>query len=553
MGEAASDPAPSPRARRAALAAIVFVYLVYSSFGVAHPVLWGHYGHHAGEYLLRALASLRFHLVVPATSPGFAPPRPETIYLHHPIGYHHLYTLLIALFGNHHWIAAVAPALSGLLVMWALHSLVARHWGERAAIGAVAAWVALPFVWSFSILTDAMFPAMACSIVTTDSLLRYLQSPSKRPLRNAALATAIGALLFWEAYLQTALFTVVCLIWWKDKGRNARLGSLPAPLLWIVVTGAVALAGLALHASFVLRYTMVADLLKAYRLRSRDGLLPTLEQNGYWLLRLYGPVVETIGLAWLALFIVRARRGKARLRDLAITTFAAINIVYIALFPKATNVHLYRVFWFSTSFVLAAIDLACDFVAWLDKGERGRLSTRPMMTIVVSLCAALVLPQSIADLIESRAVMGSIGFQPYDADYPRQLFAREVALRTSPGDVIALHANIPHRVEFLYVLDRTIVDINRLDAVPALAASNRRMVVLTDGNPAPSERPVLAALMKDHAAIRFGRWLMIDLRAPGSGVREVSFRAERPTLLWWWFVSHVYPPMRPVERAASLR
>jgi len=171
----------------------------------------------------------------------------------------------------------------------------------------------------------------------------------------------------------------------------------------------------------------------------------------------------------------------------------------------------------------------------------------------VSLCAALVLPQSIADLIESRAVMGSIGFQPYDADYPRQLFAREVALRTSPGDVIALHANIPHRVEFLYVLDRTIVDINRLDAVPALAASNRRMVVLTDGNPAPSERPALAALMKDHAAIRFGRWLMIDLRAPGSGVREVSFRAERPTLLWWWFVSHVYPPMRPVERAASLR
>jgi hypothetical protein len=537
--------------RRLALAASVAVYLLYSSFGFAHPVLWGHYGHHTSEYLLRALATLRFGLVVAATSPGPAAPRPETIYLHHPIGYHHLYAPLVALFGNHAWLGAVVPVATGLVLLFTLHGLVRCFWGAWPAVLAVALWVMLPFVWSFSILTDAMFPAMACSIAATHAFLHYIESPSPRRLVEGALATAVGALLMWESAIQTVLFGAVAYVWSRRR-PEARLARLPAGALWFAATAIVIYAALAFHLELVVAHGRVADLVKSHQERSHGGLLPTIQQVVYWMFLLYGPAIEAVGVIWLALFAARARRGEARLRDVAVFTFFAINLVYIVLFSQAVVVHLYRVFWMSTSFVLASVDLAVELHARVAARRRAGapgISPTRATAIALALFVALVLPQSIYDLIRSRALGGSQGFVGYDSEQAKMRFADEVARWSCPDDVVAIAASIPHRVELLYHLDRTTRDVASLAEVTR-PGGPPFSVVLTDAEPPPSERAALATLLAQHPARRVERWLMIDLRAHGSDLRTFALRPRAPSWTWRWFVSHRYPPLDLEETTA---
>ena len=55
----------------AGLAVCVFVYCLYSSFGIAAPFWWGHHGYHGATYMLRARMSLRLHMLSPATWGGW--------------------------------------------------------------------------------------------------------------------------------------------------------------------------------------------------------------------------------------------------------------------------------------------------------------------------------------------------------------------------------------------------------------------------------------------------------------------------------------------------
>src|SRR5438105_7343973 len=96
----AGDAAPGRRwPVRLGMAIVVAVYILYSSFGVAAPFLWGHHGYHGATYLQRAKISLRFHMVTPANWAGYEVPPAESYYLHHPIGYHHILTGLVPIFG----------------------------------------------------------------------------------------------------------------------------------------------------------------------------------------------------------------------------------------------------------------------------------------------------------------------------------------------------------------------------------------------------------------------------------------------------------------------
>jgi 4-amino-4-deoxy-L-arabinose transferase-like glycosyltransferase len=91
---------------------------LYSSFGIAGPYLWGHFGYHGATYVLRARMTLRFHLLTPATWPGFVvPPLPQSFYFHHPIGYHHILVPFLWLFGDHEWVARAVAAGGGLLCL----------------------------------------------------------------------------------------------------------------------------------------------------------------------------------------------------------------------------------------------------------------------------------------------------------------------------------------------------------------------------------------------------------------------------------------------------
>lgn len=534
--------------RRGLLASSIGLYLLYSSFGFAHPVLWGHFGFHTAAYLTRALASLRFGLVVPADSAGFAPPAPDTIYLHHPFAYHHLYTLLIALFGNHAWLGAVAPVLTGLVLLWALHALVRSFWGPWAAALAVAAWVSLPFVWSFSILTDPMFPAMTCSILTTHAFLRYVEKPSSQWLWVGVLATAAGGVLMWEALIQTALYGAVSLVWIFSK-PEARLGRVRAGVIWTALTTAIIALAMALHVAFIVTHGRAADFLTSFRVRREIDFASTFEKNSTWMLILYGPAVEALALLWVALFVRRALKGRARLRDLGVATFFVINVVYIALFPQATAVHLYRVFWMSTSFVLMMVDLAVALYEYLAaRRDAGRAGLSPPLVTAMAIASVtvLILPQSVYYLLESRVVMGCLHNGGYDPDYQKMRFADEVAHTTTTADLVGITASVQYRDEFSYRLDRT---VRALDSVgDATKPENSGLsVLLTDATPPEAERPALARLLANHSAWRIDRWLMIDLRRRSAGLRTFIFRPRTPSLAWRWFVSHCYPPLEFVE------
>ena len=163
---------------RAGMTFVVLVYVVYSLFGIACPFLWGHHGYHGATYMLRAIMTIRFHVITPCNWAGYDFPPRFTWYFHHPIGYHHLLVPLILIFGSHEWVARGLAAAGGLLVIAALYVLVRRFWSREAALVACAVYVTLPFLASFSVLSDPMLPAMACSIYLVYCFLCFLERPS---------------------------------------------------------------------------------------------------------------------------------------------------------------------------------------------------------------------------------------------------------------------------------------------------------------------------------------------------------------------------------------
>ena len=539
---------------RVGLAAVLSVYLVYSSFGFAHPVLWGHFGHHTGEYLQRAKTSLRFAMVAPATSAGFEFPTKQFYYFHHPIGYHHFYTLAIALFGDHAWLGAVVPALTGLLTLWALFALVRRRWSREVALLAVAVYVGLPILCSFSILTDAMLPTMACSLLLAHAYLEYLDAPSRKWLVIGCVAIVLGGLLMWELYLQSFLygaFLVVRML--RERKRAARTMSVRDGLTWLFTTGAVAAATMTFHFVFLYLRGMWDDFFHSYAERRGANFHFALDRHALWMDLLYGWPLMVLGVVWLGLFVARAVSGHVRRRDGAVLTFFIINLIYVFAFSEASAIHLYRVFFFSSFFAMALPDLCVELyngLRWLSTHGRPLPRWLPGLAVAIAITGyfAIETPHAIHNLVESREMMGTHGFGPgYNADYPKQLFAMEVAKRTGPEDFVFVHDNLSRRIEFYYYVDRSNMNIATVAQVQAQLAKHPKSIILMDGYPPPNERKLVYDLLKHHPGYLFDHYLMIDLRSNEPDFHEYVFEAERPSWKWRWFVSHKYPPMHLKE------
>src|SRR3954471_12763537 len=121
---ALTPPPKSPKAVRALLALIVGVYLVYSSFGIAGPFLWGHHGYHGATYAQRARMTLRYHIITPATWNGYSlPPEPQSFYLHHPSCSHHVRVPCMAALGESEWVVRGVAVLGGVPLLLALFAL----------------------------------------------------------------------------------------------------------------------------------------------------------------------------------------------------------------------------------------------------------------------------------------------------------------------------------------------------------------------------------------------------------------------------------------------
>ncbi|HEX9102040.1 MAG TPA: glycosyltransferase family 39 protein, partial [Polyangia bacterium] len=554
------DPVDKPRwPVRAGLAVVVAIYCLYSSFGIAAPFWWGHHGYHGATYMLRARMSLRLHMLSPATWGGFETPPPAALYFHHPIGYHHLLTLLIPIFGDHEWLARGVAAAGGLVALWALYVLVRAFWSREAGLVAVAAYVGLPVLTSFSVLSDPMLLAMACVLWSLWAYLSLLEQPTTRALRHAFFAYALGGLIMWEAYFIGPFIAVHSIAYaWTRRGRTLRIGRFNALYLHVLVIGAACTLMMAFHIWFTHHAGAWDDFLDSYRIRhSPPSAQYVIDKHWQWVDILYGRPPLVAGAIWFVVWLARVAVGRARRRDIAPLTFLYVNTLYIYMFAEGSSVHLYRVFFYSGFFALAVADLATDayFAArrllWRRSGRTPAWLPAAVAGALVAAYFVAEVPHAYHNLVESRVLMGTHGEAHYNPEQQKLRFAAEVHARTSRDERVIIH--YPHlgaRKEFWYYIDRNYDEIQNLRELERLKATRGKSVLILDEHLlSVADRAIFDRLIEAHPVTFFDSFTMVDLRSSTPRAQSFAFQPQPMSLGYRWLVSHKYPPLALVKRA----
>jgi hypothetical protein len=542
---------------RLGLALTTLTYLVYSSFGIAAPFWWGHHGYHGATYMLRARMSLRFHMLAPATFTGFDFPTRDAFYFHHPIGYHHLLTLLVPIFGEHEWLARGVAALGGLTTLYALYVLVRRMWSREAGLVAVLVYVMLPVITSFSVLSDPMLLEMSCVLWGLDAYFSLLQKPSWRALWSAAAAYFIGGLLMWEVFFIGPFIAVHALAYsFTRRGSSLKLGWFNAPRLHVWFIGAACVASMGFHIWFTWHTGMWQDFLDSYRVRHSPPSAPyVIERHLMWMDLLYGRPPLVMAALWFTLWLARVADGRARLRDLAPLTILYVNTLYIYMFAEGSSVHLYRVFFYSGFFALAVTDLVDDA-----HSAARRLWRRPPMAAVAAGAAVLglylaaELPHTYHNWIDSRVLMGTHGEAHYDPEQHKLVFAKDITRRTKPDERVLIHyGQLGARKEFWYYLDRSFDNMNGLNELDRHKADFHKSVLLLDEQALSGwERGRFEELMTQHPVSFYDRFTMVDLRSDKPLVSSWAFGVGNMSARYRWWISHKYAPLH-LMRVGYLR
>jgi hypothetical protein len=539
--------AKTPRSARVTLALSIVTYLAYSSFGIAAPFWWGHHGYHGATYMLRARMSLRFHMLAPATWTGYDPPPLNAYYFHHPIGYHHLLTLLIPIFGEHEWLARGLAVLGGLLALIAIYVAAKRAWSPQIGALAALAFVTLPIVTSFSVLSDPMMLALACVVWSIDAYLRLYDRPSKRALLEAGLAYAIGGLLMWEAYF-IAPFIAFHALWhaMTVRGRALRIGRWNALVLHAAVIALSSTAVMALHFWLTHHARVLDEFFESYRIRhTPPSAQHVLDRHSTWLTLLYGFPPLLVGGAWLTSWITRLIQRRGRPRDLLPLTFFYVNTLYIYMFAEGSSVHLYRVFFYSGFFAFALADL-------VDAVQRGTFRIWPDLRAIRYAPAFLAFGfylyheggHAYRNLVESRAMMGTHGHIGYQPQQEKMLFAAELTRATKPTERVILHSSVGARKEFWFYCDRAFDEISNLVQLGTLRDTRSKSILAVDTTAlSPPDRTIFNRLLAEHPVTYYESLAYVDLRVSKQLVRTLVFEREPSSLLYKWLVSTKYPKM----------
>jgi hypothetical protein len=551
---------------RVGLALAVAVYLVYSSFGIAGPFYWGHHGYHGAIYTMRARTSLRQHMIAPATWTGYDPPALNSLYFHHPIGYHHILTALIPLVGDAEWVARSVAVVGGLFALWAIWAVARRMWGEAAALGAVVVFVTLPIITSFSVLCDPMLPTFACVLWGLNAYLTLIQSTdektSRRALLHAGLAYFIGGLNMWEPFFIAPFITAhAAAIRWTARGRAMRLPvgksgkrTVNALTAHTVVIGVACVVAMGIHAFLAWKTGALAETAESFKLRSSPPSAQyVIDRHTLWLQLLYGVWPVAMGCLWLVTFLARVFTGRARLRDLVPLTFLYVNSLYVVLFAEGSSVHLYRVFFFSGFFTFAAIDLA-DGAARAARRLTGNFRPAVVGAAVGTIGVYVVLeaPHAYANLLESRVMMGTHGERNYNPEREKLLFGKEINRLTTPAERVILH--YPHlsaRKELWYYLDRSLDEVTHLTQAEKHKATWSKSVMVFDWKMlSADEKRWVLPLVATHPTIFFDHFTLVDLRKQGGGVTSYGFRERAvESAAYKFFVQHKWKPLETYPMA----
>jgi hypothetical protein len=549
-----SDIAEKPKwPVRVGLAISTFIYLLYSSFGIAAPFWWGHHGYHGATYMLRARMSLRLHMLSPATWGGYETPPLNALYFHHPIGYHHLLTLLIPIFGDHEWLARGVAVAGGLVALWALYVLVARNWSREAGAVAVLVYVCLPVLTSFSVLSDPMLLAMACVLWSLSAYLSILERPTTRALWHAFFAYALGGFIMWEAYFIGPFIAIHALAYmFTRRGRTLRIGNFNALWLHTLVVAAACILMMGFHIWFTHHAGAWDEFLESYRIRhSPPSAQYVIDKHVQWVDMLYGRAPLICGAIWFVLWLARVATGRGRRRDIAILTFLYVNTLYIYMFAEGSSVHLYRVFFYSAFFALAVTDLVVDAWAATHRLLRRAPSWVPaaVAATVLGVYLAAEVPHAYRNLIDSRVLMGTHGENHYSPEQNKLRFAAEVHARTNRNERVIIH--YPHlgaRKEFWYYIDRNYDEIQNLAQLAGLKTLPQSVLIFDEKLLSVGERAIFERLLLTHPVTFFDNFTMLDLRVSTPGAASYAFVPGPMSATYRWFVSHKYPPLTLVRR-----
>lgn len=566
---ALTDSAPERRQHLvyAGFAVVVLVYLFYSSFGLLGDFNWGHHGYHGAIYTMRARMSLRLHTIYPITWSGWERGPLAALYFHHPIGHHHLLTLLIPIFGDGEALARLVGVLTGLWSGIVIFQLGRRYWSPELGLAAMAIYLGSPFLASLSVLCDPMYLEMGAVLLGLDAFLRLLDPKEpkedvRRQLWRAALWSAFGAFFMWEVFVVAPLiFGLGLVLRFLPAGRGLpKLGRLHRFDAHTLAVGSALGLMLAFHFFLTWKSGALAEMSESYR--ARAGTPVTMRalfaSQWRWSMFLHGWPPFALGGLWLVGLLVRLGRGQARGRDLFALVPLVVNLIYIVLFPGGVMVHLYRVYFFAGFFPFAIIDLVSETLELLR-----RAATSP--TVRAGVGAGLVLgflavqaPHVYRNVLESRVVMGTHGEPRYDPHREQHQFAKEVHARTSQADRVIIHyGHLGARKEFWYYLDRTFDEIRHLAELDRLKATHSQSVLILDERRLMAgEHAIFDELVRHHPVTFFGPFVMIDLRRDGAGITAYELVPGPMSPSYRFFYSHVYPPLRaekrPLPRAEAL-
>ncbi len=556
---------------RVGLGLTIAVYITYSLFGIDAPFYWGHHGYHGATYLLRARMSLRFHLLAPATYSGYDYPPLAALYFHLPIGYHHILTLLVPIFGEHEWLPRAVAAGGGLLAMLSLYSLAKRFWSPASGLTAAVVFATLPIVTSFSVLSDPMMPTLACLAWSLRALLTLLDGGSPQQMRRAlvevALSYTLCSLLMWDPYFIGPFIAVfVTAYWFTPRGRSLRVGGPDGQrysALWMHtwITGAVCVIMMAAHLYFTWHAGCWRDFIDSYAVRSAAPSPPYIvDRHTQWMQLLYGKPPMIIGALWFTLWLTRLATGRARRRDIAPLTFLYMNTIFIVMFPEGSAVHLYRVFVYAGFFCLAAADLVDAAyhggVSWWGGGARSAEAQRMgvlLATTLMGVYLVLEVPRAWHNLLESRVMMGTHGLGGiYDNEADKLLFAQQATAATRPDERVIVHyAELGARKEMWFYLDRSFDELSSLTEMTKYQKTWGKSVMMLDERAlSPPDRARFNELMKQHPVTFYGHYALVDLRSSTPGVRSYALEPDKTkmTPLYRFFVSHIYAPLKMVRR-----
>jgi Dolichyl-phosphate-mannose-protein mannosyltransferase len=551
--------AVGPRERRigAGLVSLgIVLFWLGATYGLAGPFYYGHYGYHGGSYATWARGTLRQHTIYPVNEPGFAPPTPQSYYIHHPVLTHQLVTLTFALFGEHEWsvrLAAIIPSFASLLLVAAI---AWRYLGPLSGGAAAVVFALVPVnVWYESHI-DQGFPSIAFLLAFFWFYLAWLRSGRFRFGIAALLSELMAGNFEWSPYFAfPVIFAHVLTVGVRRRGRYLAFAALH-PLTVILP--------LALHFFLVARVNLLGDLRAAYGNRTSEIAYAVFARGMRdYAETLFGAPLMVAMVAWLVLVVVRRARGGGSNLDLIGLTFAFSLITYWHVFKTAVVTHAYRQLYGNVWATWAVADLVAEGRLW---GQRWFSRRPPQRTWSGTLAAAGVLaaaavltaPVSWAGLLESRLHGGVPLWKTFNPDLRQTAFAIEVERTTSPADVLYFHSSFayppPRRMDWAFYYDRDLrrwAELRELQALPARERAHA-VVILLPEQLGRDELRAFGALATQHPVWQIEDLAALDLRVFGR--RTEAFRLapvdRSRTSAWRRWLEGPYPFPRLVRDGA---